>query len=512
MTAAGKQLSVLMPYQQRWVADRSEVKVAEKSRQIGFSWCAACEAVRAASPRSGARDVWYVGYNRDMAQEFIRDCAFWAGVFELAASAIEEEVIRDEDKDILTFVIRLASGKRITALSSRPSNLRSKRGFVVIDEAAFHEHLDELLKAALALTIWGGRVAIISTHDGVSNEFNKLVTDIRAGKLPYSLHRISFDDALGDGLYKKIAAKQGRVWAAEDERAWREKIIAFYGDNAGEELHVIPKDSGGRYIARALVEARMFAAPVVRLKLPDSFTHEPSLVRKTTIELWCAENLLPLLAALPADCAHVFGQDFGRVGDLSVIAPATIMRNLVRRAPFLVELSNVPFHQQEQILFFIVDHLPRFRAGALDARGNGQYLAEVAAQRYGASRIDQVMLSDKWYLDNMPRFRAGFQDALLEIPRDDDVLEDFGQLQQIRGVPKLTDATRKGHGGEQRHGDAVIALALADSASRLEVSPIEFQATGIRRESLDAFEDRAARARDDVGFGVVAGGVDLRGW
>lgn len=36
--------------------------------------------------------------------------------------------------------------------------LRGMQGVVCIDEAAFHEKLAEVLKAALALTMWGAKV------------------------------------------------------------------------------------------------------------------------------------------------------------------------------------------------------------------------------------------------------------------------------------------------------------------------------------------------------------------
>jgi hypothetical protein len=49
-----------------------------------------------------------------------------------------------------------------------------------------------LIKAAMAMLIWGGSVAIISSHNGEDNAFNELVRDIRAGKLPYALHRTRF--------------------------------------------------------------------------------------------------------------------------------------------------------------------------------------------------------------------------------------------------------------------------------------------------------------------------------
>src|SRR5258707_13357907 len=131
-----------------------------------------------------------------MALEFIEAAARWARRFNRAAEAVEEIVLDDERTDILAYRIRFASGHKIVALSSRPSNLRGKSGCAVIDEAAFHEDLPGLLKAALAFTVWGGMVRVISTHNGADSAFNELVNEIRAGRVPYSLHCKTFDEAL----------------------------------------------------------------------------------------------------------------------------------------------------------------------------------------------------------------------------------------------------------------------------------------------------------------------------
>ena len=87
----------------------------------------------------------------------------------------------DPDKQIKAFRIKFACGFQIIALPSRPRSLRGMQGFVIIDEAAFHEDLKELMKAAIALLIWGGRVLVISTHNGEDNYFNQLVKEARAG-------------------------------------------------------------------------------------------------------------------------------------------------------------------------------------------------------------------------------------------------------------------------------------------------------------------------------------------
>ncbi|MEQ1672700.1 MAG: hypothetical protein ABL893_17755, partial [Hyphomicrobium sp.] len=135
----------------------------------------------------------------------------------------------------------------------------------------------------------------------------------------------------------------------------------------------------------------------------------------------------------------------------------------------------IPFEQQKQILFYICDRLPRFQAGAMDATGNGAFLAEVAAQRYGMGRIDQVKLSIEWYRENMPRMKAQFEDNGLDIPKDADVLSDFRALKMINGIGQLPNTTRaKGSDGKNRHGDSAIALALAIYASIMPVTEYDY--------------------------------------
>ena len=171
---------LLLGYQKLWVADDSPLKIAEKSRRTGITWAEAADAVLTASRTKAAQGTnhFYVGSNKEMAREFIDAAAMWAKAFNKAAGDIQEEVFVDdgqEGKEILTFVIHFASGFKIQALSSKPSNLRGMQGNVTIDEAAFHEHLAEVLKAALALTMWGAKIRLISTHNGDGNQFNQLI-------------------------------------------------------------------------------------------------------------------------------------------------------------------------------------------------------------------------------------------------------------------------------------------------------------------------------------------------
>ncbi len=124
------ELDVLLPYQKAWVADTAALKIAEKSRRTGLTWAEAADAVltAGAAKGEGGSSHYYVGSGKEMAEEFIEACAMWAKAFNRAASEVEEELLADEDKDILTYTIKFASGYKIQALSSRPSNMRGRQG------------------------------------------------------------------------------------------------------------------------------------------------------------------------------------------------------------------------------------------------------------------------------------------------------------------------------------------------------------------------------------------------
>ena len=482
---------VLLPYQQRWIADNSQVKVCEKSRRVGLSWAEAADDTLFAASLSGD-DVWYIGYNLEMAREFINDCGDWAREYDKAASEIEECVLVDEDKEILALRINFPSGHRITALSSRPTNLRGKQGRVVIDEAAFHDDLDGLIKAAMALLMWGGQVRIISTHDGDANPFNELINDIRAGKVPYSLHRITLDDALEEGLYRRICLKLGREWSEGAEAEWRAALVASYKEHADEELFCVPSQGKGTYLSRVIIEKCMRPdIPVLRWECSNDLATWPDHLREAEARDWCEQVLAPILKKLDPGRRHYFGEDFARSGDLSIFFPLAEQPGLTYRAPFVVELRNVPFKEQAQICFYILDRLPRFMHGCFDSRGNGQYLGEVAMQRYGLARITQVMLSETWYREEMPRFKSFFEDGTIEVPQDADHMEDYRAVKMVNGVAKVPNSDHNSDSkGKKRHGDAAIGCVMAVCATRMEGGPVTVTTRNTRQANamLEGYE------------------------
>lgn len=464
--------ALLLPYQTAFNNDDSPVSIWDKSRRIGASWGFSSEAVLTASAdrAAGGMDVWYIGYNQDMAKEFIRDAADWAKTINMAVESVDldGEIFIDEKKDILTYVIRFASGFRITALSSRPSNLRGKQGLIIIDEAAFHDDLAGLIKAAMAMLIWGGRVVIISTHNGEDNYFNLIIKDCRAGKLPYSVHTTTFMSAIKQGLFKRICKMKDREWSQTAEDKFVADTYEFYGDDATEELDAIPSQGSGIYISRVLVEGvQNPKCKVVRINRKDEFVTDPN--RLKDIEKWCADNLKPLLDNLPG-LRSVFGQDFGRSGDLSTIHIRQKKTDTFWHTPFIVELRNIPFDCQQFIVFYIIDRLPLFFHGKFDARGNGQAHAEAAFQRY-IGKIDCVMFTRPWYAQWFPKYKAAFEGKHQDLPVSEDIVADHRRVILDKGQPRMDDKHDKGTDGGQRHGDTAISGVLSWAATEEEGEP-----------------------------------------
>lgn len=523
IAAATTTPAALLAYQQRWVADVSPFKLMEKSRRTGITWAEASDDVliAAAEKSAGGQNVYYIGTDQEMTEEYIQACAGWAKVFNKAAGEIEEGIWEEEqeDKHIKTFSIRFPdSGFKIIALASRPRKLRGRQGVLVADEAAFQDDLGELIKAAMAFLIWGGKVRIISTHDGEDNPFNELINEVRAGKRAGTVHRVTFREAVADGLYRRVCMRKGIAWDAAEEAAWVEGVYTYYGSDADEELDVIPASGSGVFLSSAVIVQRMVdSTPLVRGHWDNSFMLLPEAGRKIEVEDWCAENLLPHLKTLNPERPHGFGMDFGRLRDLSVLPVLEEGKDLRQRVKLWIELANCPYRQQEQILKFVVDRLPRFCKGAMDATGNGLALAEYAQTQWGTMRIEAVKLSDGFYLEHMPHFQAGFQDGtLLDIPRDDEIRDDLRAIKKLRGVPKLGSARTQAGGDKklQRHGDGAIALFLADYAMRQDVVEIDFQSGGARAAEQIDYSGAAVPggATTDTGWGTVAGENDMTGY
>ncbi|HFU6585975.1 TPA: hypothetical protein ACGPD8_001873 [Klebsiella quasipneumoniae] len=526
---------VLMAHQVECLKFDVSILAIPKGRRTGitFAWGLNSTLIAGAQKAAGGDNVYYIGDTKEKGLEFIGYVAKFARVIAAQqaqdVSAIEEFLFEDQDEQgntrmIAAYRVRFASGFQVAALSSRPANIRGLQGVVIIDEAAFHADVQGVLDAATALLIWGGRIVVISSENGKNNPFHQFCKDIEEGRYgdDAAVLRITFDDAVTNGLYERVCAMKGEAATVEGKKTWYNRIRNAYGPRKAamrEELDAIPRDGNGIcipgvWIERAMPEER----PVIRLALDDDFIHMTETERAAWGNDWIDRELRPVMAeTLNPELRHVFGMDFARHRHFSSIVPMAILQNLCRDVPFLLELNNVPSALQQQILFWLIEHLPRQSGGAMDATGPGMVLAEYTADRYGRPRIAEITLNRKWYGFWMPKFTGLFEDSMIILPRDENTAQDLRAVENIDGVPMVASLEKKDLKDPElvRHGDTAIAGCLANYAALNLATEIAFESTGERDifRVLSGFGDSSSAGEfTDTGFGTVRGINDFGGF
>lgn len=413
----------------------------EKSRRIGLTWALAAYAVlKAAGRRSdGGMNAWYMGYDQEMAREFIDVCAMWARAFGIAAEAVDEEVLDGDGEKVQAFRLRFASGFKIVALPSVPRALRGKQGLVIIDEAAFHRELAEVLKAAIALLMWGGQVVVVSTHNGVSNPFNLLIDDIRTGKRKGRDLRITFDDAIADGLYERVKLTNRHRGMTKEE--WIADVRDTYGDNAGEELDCIPKQGAGSFLDPAALAA--------------------------------CEHPEAGLPELYAGGLYYVGRDVARRRDLPVIHGFEEVGDVLWMRDRWLE-RGASFRAQDDAFDHIISD-KRLVAAWIDQTGMGEKVVEDLQLKYGTTRIIGQLLTGPARLDLAMAFNERVEACRIRIPPVPALRTDY---RAIKRVGSVGGAVRIVDDGDV-HADEFWATALACRAASNPYQPYDYR--GVRR-------------------------------
>lgn len=418
-----------LPYQQAWLNDDSPVKFWEKTRRGGMTYVQAYEDVREAL--KGKWDVWFSSTDESAAREYIRYCEQWARLFKEAATAIGETIFDDERNAIQVYSIKFKSGKRITALSSNPSQFRSKGGKVVLDEFAFHKDQEALWQAAEPVTTWGYPLRVISTHNGKGSKFYKLIEEARSGNLKASVHRTDIVQAIEQGLLDRI---MGRATSKEEREAWIEDKKRRIGAvNFAQEYLALPVDENVALFPYSLIES----------------CEDP-------------QTLYDDLAQLKQP--FYVGMDIARRNNLTVIWVAEQLGARLQTR-FVVALKNQKFaHQFYELEKFL--RLPNCRRACLDQTGLGEQLTEQAQDRFGKYRVVGVRFTNQVKETLAFQLLRRMEDRDFIIPKLDVIRDDFHSIEKettAAGNARLK--ANKNQSEDDSHADYFWASALCNHAA-----------------------------------------------
>lgn len=457
-------LKFFLPYQAKWIRDPSRLKIMQKSRQIGLSWSTAYALVRDTAHKDARNDVWVSSRDDIQARLFLEDCKSFAGILQMAASDLGEQVI-DPDRKISAYVLQFANGKRINSMSSNPDAQAGKRGTRVLDEFALHPDPRKLYAIAYPGITWGGSMQIISTHRGTNNLFNDLVQEIihKGNPKGFSLHTVTLQDALDQGFLDKLKAKLPK----DDERQEMDAAAYFDFIRAGcpdeetfqQEYMCNPSDDAAAFLSYDLIRG---------------CEYDPTEVWETQLETLSTRN--PLYA----------GVDIGRDHDLTVLWLVEKFGgvNFTRRK---IEMRGETFDEQERQLYALLA-LPNLRRCCIDSTGIGRQFAERAQQRFGTYKVEQVQFTGPVKEELAYPLKAAFEDKSVRIPNDEFVRSD------LRAVKKTTAASGNirfaADRGKNGHSDRFWALALALHAAK-DIGGPQFNPQAIHAGRATQFNRRS---------------------
>lgn len=420
-----------LPYQIAYLKDKSQVKLWRKSRRIGATYLQAFEDVVDALTlkiRGKVVDVWFSSADLTAAKEYIEYCAYWAKMLNIAVKDLGEIVI-DEDKDVKALSLKFKNSARINALSSNPSQFRSKGGKIVLDEFAHHKDQPRLWTAAnAAAMVWGYPIRIISTDNGVSSKFAKFAKAIKEGKLKWSMHETPIQKAVAQGLADVV---KGRKLIDKE----RQEYIGFLHENAGDEITWLQE---------------YCCCPV---------DEESALLSLEMIQNCQQKTFMPLENTI-GDL--YVGFDVARSAHLSVISVLEKLDS-VKYLRQLIVMKKTKWRVQEAVLWEILAH-PKMRRACIDASGIGDMIAERAQDKFGKYRIEKNKFTSAFKEEIAMKLYAAVEDRNIRWEDEPELTVDLHSMKRIKSASNVVrfDVDSSETDG---HGDRFISIALANHAA-----------------------------------------------
>jgi phage FluMu gp28-like protein len=470
-------------FQERWILDESPLKLAEKSRRIGFTYATSYRAVQKCLTRPPGFTQWVSSRDQQTAKEFVTDyVAKWCRAANIVAKGLSGDLteVVDEQAGIRAMIVQFERGTRIVSLSSTPEAFAGKGGDVLLDEVDLHQDPGRLIDMAMPCTTWGGQLEAISAYrvnGSPASVFARLCADAKASNpLGWSFYRVTIEDAAAQGLVEKINQVTGAKWT---RAAWLADLHRKQRTESAWQSQYLcqPQDDGGALLPYAMLAACEVDAlsPVVNGPLP-------------------APDVGPLY----------LGVDIGRQHDLTVLWVVQRVGDVLWTR-YVRELAKTTFREQEAILRKVIGH-PRMVRCCIDATGIGAMLAENLQQDFGAYQVEAITFTNAVKLElGMPLLRA-FDDRAIRIPALPAVRED---LHKVRKTATAAGNVRlEAESDDAGHADRFWSLALALHAAGGEsvyFAPVAVDgdlwarpAAGRRESEILAPRRRQPAERDEV--------------
>ena len=423
MTSMASDMHILLPFQRRWVEDRSPRKIWLASRQVGKSFALSLEAVNEAL--LSRCDNLLLSSSERQSRELMRKVRLHLRSLGGMVEGFKASAERAEE-------VEFRNGSRVISLPANPDTVRGFSGNVFLDEFAFHAEDREIWRAMYPSVTRGYKVRICSTPNGRSNLFFDLWS--REQGASFTRHRTDIHMAQKEGLQVDVAGLRESVGDAE---AWAQEFECRFLDGATA------------YIPYGMISSVEDAGA----------TMEPGEA-----------------AGLDPSGEYYLGVDVGRTRDLTVMwllerVGDVLWTRLIR------QMRHAPFALQRDTLYSILEE-KGLRRAALDSTGIGAQLAEEAQARF-RGKVEPVHFTANAKEDMAVTLRRAFEDRAIRIPSAPEIREDIHSVR--RSVTSAGNLRFEADRSEAGHADRFWALALAvHAATRPEEQRVAYESLGVR--------------------------------
>lgn len=407
----------LLPYQCKWLADQSRLKIAMVSRQSGKTkFMAAPEVVEDVIQQEmhGLKARWLIlSVGERQAIEAIEEgIKPWCESYGAAIQAHEYDFRGESGARYKAHEISFQNGSRITALPSNPDTARGFTASVVLDEFARHRNSRQIYWALYpSISRHGLKMRVLSTPNGKDNAFYELMTAQNSG---WSRHTVDIHQAVAQGLDRDIdelrsGCIDSDLWAQEFELKWLDEASAW------------------------LTYDLITACEDADAGKPQKYQGGPCFI----------------------------GNDIAARNDLWVAWVWEALGDVLWTREIRV-LQRATFAEQDSVMAELFQRYKVTRLG-MDQTGMGEKPVEDAKRRY-PGRVQGVLFTPAAKLELAIAGKAAFEDRKVRIPLGDLVLRaDLHKTKKTvgpTGIPRL-NADSDGAGHADRFWAAMLGISVA---------------------------------------------------
>lgn len=432
-------------FQLRHLNNRNLLATTLKSRQVGWSWLAAAEAVARSCLYPRSPNI-FVSINLEEAGEKIR---YAKAVIEALDREVRPKLITDNKLELET-----TNGSRLLSHPCRPVRGKAK-AWVYLDEFAHYNKDREIYQSAVPVITKGGGIRIGSSPLGASGLFWEIFSE-NMQKFPgYIRDSIPWWQVRALCKNVKLATMVAPLMTTLERvtRFATDRMLMIFEnmllDDFQQEYECEWVDESVAWIDWELIKRNQGLSQ--DQKLWYRMAKNPEEASKVIDEM--AE------AILHGDVEYslVGGMDIGRHKDLSEIT--LLGESTTNELPFRcgISLDKQEFDAQTAVVNEIMTKLP-VRSFHIDQNGLGMQLAEKAEQNWGAKVFPFTFTKETKELLAV-EIKLRFQRSQIPIPADRDL------MYQIHSIKKKITAAKNAvfdcDASEKHHADKFWSLALA---------------------------------------------------